>query len=31
MMVINDCLADGTLALPDKPEESTIGMWIELR
>ena len=31
MMVINDCLADGTLALPEKPEASTIGMWIELR
>lgn len=31
MMVINDCLADGTLTLPDKPEESTVGMWIELR
>ena len=31
MMVINDCLADGTLRLPEKPERSTVGMWIELR
>lgn len=31
MMVINDCLADGTLTLPEKPEQSTVGMWIELR
>lgn len=31
MMVINDCLADGTLRLPAKPETSTVGMWIELR
>ena len=31
MMVINDCLADGTLTLPEQPEKSTIGMWIELR
>ena len=31
MMVINDCLADGTLTLPEKPEASTVGMWIELR
>lgn len=31
MMVLNDCLADGTLTLPEKPEASTVGMWIELR
>lgn len=31
MMVINDCLADGTLHLPDDPAHSTVGMWIELR
>lgn len=31
MMVLNDCLADGTLALPARPETSTVGMWIELR
>ena len=31
MMVINDCLADGTLTLPEQPEKSTVGMWIELR
>lgn len=31
MMVINDCLADGTLHLPEEPEKSTVGMWIELR
>jgi len=31
MMVINDCLADGTLTLPENPEKSTAGMWIELR
>ena len=31
MMVLNDCLADGTLTLPEQPETSTIGMWIELR
>lgn len=31
MMVLNDCLADGTLTLPEKPEATTVGMWIELR
>ena len=31
MMVVNDCLFDGTLTLPERPEKSTIGMWIELR
>jgi len=31
MMVLNDCLADGTLTLPAQPESSTAGMWIELR
>ena len=31
MMVLNDCLADGTVTLPDEPEKSTVGMWIELR
>ena len=31
MMVVNDCLADGTLHLPEMPEKSTVGMWIELR
>lgn len=31
MMVINDCLADGLLRLPEAPEKSTVGMWIELR
>jgi len=31
MMVLNDCLRDGTLMLPEYPERSTIGMWIELR
>ena len=31
MMVVNDCLADGTLTLPEQPEKSTVGMWIELR
>lgn len=31
MMVLNDCLANGTLALPEQPETSTAGMWIELR
>ncbi len=31
MMVINDCLVDGTLRLPERPEASTVGMWIELR
>lgn len=31
MMVLNDCLADGTIRLPEKPEASAIGMWLELR
>ncbi len=31
MMVINDCLADGMLRLPEEPGKSTVGMWIELR
>ena len=31
MMVLNDCLADGFLRLPESPETSTAGMWIELR
>lgn len=31
MMVLNDCLTDGTLTLPERPEASTVGMWIELR
>ncbi|MBQ8555815.1 MAG: RNA polymerase sigma factor [Clostridia bacterium] len=30
MMVISDCLADGTLTLPEHPETSTVGMWLEV-
>ncbi len=31
MMVLNDCLAEGLLTLPEHPETSTIGIWLELR
>ncbi len=31
MMVLHDCLKDGTLALPDHPETSAIGIWLEVR
>ncbi len=31
MMVLNDCLADGALSLPEHPEKSTIGIWLEAR
>ncbi len=30
MMVLNDCLADGLLSLPEHPEKSTIGIWLEV-
>ncbi len=31
MMVLNDGLADGTLTLPEHPETSTVGIWLEMR
>ncbi len=31
MMVLNDCLADGTLTLPADPEHATVGIWLEMR
>jgi len=29
MMVLNDCSAQGLLTLPEHPETSTIGLWLE--
>ncbi len=31
MMVLNDCLGEGLLTLPEHPGMSTIGIWLELR
>ncbi len=30
MIVLHACLADGTLTIPDKPEKSAIGIWLEM-
>ncbi len=29
MMVLNDCIADGVLSIPQNPEQSTVGIWLE--
>ncbi len=31
MMVLSDCLDDGLLTLPENPEKSTVGIWLEVR